>query len=68
MTPAVKPFLMADMSDENSLLVPRPLSRPSTPARRRRKPIHQGEAGFSSSVINLANTILGTSVKFAPAR
>ena len=49
---------------EESLAIRSPRRTPSpspfgTP-RRRKKSGHKGEAGFGSSVINLANTILGT--------
>jgi hypothetical protein len=49
---------------EDSLAIRSPRRTPSpspfgTP-RRRKKSGHKGEAGFGSSVINLANTILGT--------
>jgi hypothetical protein len=48
------------ISDE-TLSVRSPRRTPSPSPRRRKKTSgHRGEAGFGSSVINLANTILGT--------
>jgi len=48
------------LSEETLNIRPHHLRTPS-PSPRRRKPIstHRGDAGFGSSVINLANTILG---------
>ena len=50
---------------EDSLAIRSPRRTPSpspfgTPRRHKKKSGHRGEAGFGSSVINLANTILGT--------
>jgi hypothetical protein len=45
---------------EDTLSVRSPRRTPSpSPRRRKKTPGHRGEAGFGSSVINLANTILG---------
>jgi hypothetical protein len=54
---------------EDSLAIRSPRRTPSpspfgTP-RRHKKSGHRGEAGFGSSVINLANTILGTDYSLA---
>jgi len=56
------------LSEENGLLSTRahPLSRSPSPFARRqqRRKIagHKGQAGFGSSVINISNTILGSTL------
>jgi hypothetical protein len=50
-----------DHQASDDTFIPRPNNRSRTPSPRRKKTSgHRGEAGFGSSVINLANTILGS--------